>query len=103
LRCTYAAGDLRAHGQLILEELPPNPADAVGAFLYDDIEADAVGEVRNVVAEFFEGSHWASSLLPSRHDPRWGDLMKTAEAARVALIVNGLPAWNEASRRSAER
>ena len=99
LRCTYAAGDLRAHGQLILEELPLDATEVVGVYLYDESEARAVGEVRDVVSEFFDGGHWASSLLPTRHDPRWDDLMRAAENARVALIMNGLPAWNEASKR----
>jgi hypothetical protein len=99
LRCSYAAGDLRAHGQLILEELPVDPKAAIGVFLYDAGEAEAVGTVKSVVSEFFDGGHWASSLLPTRHDPRWDDLMRSAESARVAIIMNGLPAWNEASLR----
>jgi hypothetical protein len=99
LRCTYAAGDLRAHGQLILEELPDDPHEAVGVFLYDNAEPEAIAEVKAIVSEFFDGSHWASSLLPTRPDPRWGDLMKASENARVALIMNGLPAWKEDSSR----
>ena len=99
LRCSYAAGDLRAHGQLILEELPINTSEAIGVYLYDEEEARAVGNVRSVVTEFFDGGHWASSLLPTRNDLRWGDLMTASENARAALILNGLPAWNEATTR----
>ncbi len=95
LRCSYAAGDLRAHAQLVLEELPEDPAEAIGIFLYDGNEAAAVAKLRTDLADFFDGGHWASSLLPTRPDPRWEDLMNSAEAARVALIMNGLPAWNE--------
>ena len=101
LRCTYAAGDLRAHGQLILEELPEDIRTGVGVFLYDEQESAAVGAVRALAEEFFEGGHWASSLLPLRDDPLWGRMMIAAEDARRALILNGLPAWNEDSSRRA--
>jgi hypothetical protein len=98
VRCSYAAGDLRAHAQLILEELPENPRHAIGIYLYDNWEADSISAVRSVLREFFEGGHWASSLLPPKNDPQWEKLMWSAEEARRALIMNGLPAWKEDSR-----
>jgi len=97
LRCTYAAGDLRAHAQLVIEEQPDSVQDAVGTYLYDHKEAAAVARVRIVLSEFFDGGHWASSLLPTRNDYHWAELMNAAEDARRALILNGLPAWKEDS------
>ena len=95
VRCSYAAGDLRAHAQLILEELPDNARDAIGIYLYDHWEADSIASVRSVLGDFFEGGHWASGLLPPKNDSHWSKLMNTAEEARRALIMNGLPAWKE--------
>lgn len=97
LRCSYAAGDLRAHAQLIIEELPEDLAEAVGMYLYDPTESAAICRVRRVLGEFFDGGHWASSLLPTRNDYHWAELMNAAEDARRALILNGLPAWKEDS------
>jgi hypothetical protein len=97
VRCTFAAGDLRAHAQLILEELPEQLKDIIGLYIYDSTEAAAVDKVRRVLSEFFEGGHWESSLLPARNDFHWAELMNAAEEARRALILNGLPAWREDS------
>ena len=97
LRCSYAAGDLRAHAQLLIEELPVDLLEAIGMYLYDSTESAAVDRVRDVLGEFFDGGHWASSLLPTRNDYHWAELMNASEDARRALILNGLPSWKEDS------
>ena len=102
LRCSYAAGDLRAHAQLIIEELMDDLDKAVGVYLYDQAEADAVSQVRTVLTQFFDGGHWASSFLPNRNDYHWADLLNAAEIARRAVILNGLPAWKEDAAITAE-
>jgi len=95
LRCPYAAGDIRAHGQLILEELPPDLRDGIGAFLYDDFEVASLGFAVDTVREFFDGGHWFGSLLPRSEDPLWGRMVATCEAAKQAIIANGMPPFNE--------
>ena len=95
VRCSYAAGDLRAQAQLILEELPENTRSAIGTYLSDEWEADTIAVVRSILISFFDGGHWSYSLLPPKDDPLWTKLMIAAEEARRAVIMNGLPAWKE--------
>ncbi len=97
LRCSFAAGDLRAHAQLIIEELPEDLSEAVDVYLYDEVEAKAISRIRVVLGDFFDGGHWSSSFIPVRNDYRWADLVNAAEDARRAIILNGLPAWKEDS------
>ena len=100
VRCSYAAGDLRAHAQFFIEELPDDLMETLGMYLYDEAEVEAVTMVRTVLIDFFEGGHWSSSLIPARNDYHWAELMNAAEDGRRALILNGLPAWKEDSSRS---
>ena len=95
MRCAFAAGDIRAHGELFLEELPEELNSAIGKFLYDEFEVASLGFAVDAVREFFEGGHWFESLIPRADDPVWEKLMATCESSKQALIANGMPPFNE--------
>ena len=95
LRCPFAAGDIRAHGELILDELPEDLSRCIGTFLYDDFEVATLRFAVEAVHEFFDGGHWFNSLLPRTDDPAWSRLISTCEKAKQALIANGMPPYNE--------
>gem|GEM_PF-1886584 len=95
LRCAFAAGDIRAHGELFLDELPEDLKSAVGKFLYDEFEVASLGFAIEAIREFFEGGQWYGSVLPRGDDPVWAKMMATCETAKQALISNGMPPFNE--------
>ncbi|MDR3690116.1 MAG: hypothetical protein P4L46_12100 [Fimbriimonas sp.] len=95
LRCAFAAGDIRAHGEFMLEELPPDLHQGLGVFLYDDFEVASLRFAVDAINTFFDGGHWFGSLIPRGDDPIWERLIATCETAKQALISNGMPAYNE--------
>ncbi len=95
LRCAFAAGDIRAHGELLLEELPEDLTEGIGTFLYNEFEAASLRFAIEAVREFFEGGHWFGSLIPRADDPIWVKMGATCESAKQALVANGMPPYNE--------
>jgi hypothetical protein len=95
LRCAFAAGDLRAHGALLLEELPADLTTAIGEFLFDATEVEALTRAVAAVSEFFEGRHWFESVLPRHDEHVWVHMMHTCEFAKQALMTNGMPPWSD--------
>lgn len=95
LRCAFAAGDIRAHGELLLDELPEDLNSAIGKFLYDSFEVASLGFAVVAIKDFFEGGQWYGTMLPRADDPIWARLIATCESAKQALIANGMPPFNE--------
>jgi len=96
LRCAHASGDLRAHGQFLLEVLPSDLSEWLGSFLYDQSEVDALEKLLITTNEFFDDGRWAGCLIPRLEEPIWTQLLHDSEAARTTVIAHGMPAWADA-------